>query len=56
MRWIAALLIMAGRGLMSLGHNQARFVVDKGLTELSEHAVHPFQRMVAQALDVEIAP
>ena len=40
------------RGLRSLGYNQGRFIVDEGLTELSEHAVHHFQRMVAEALDV----
>ena len=26
------------------------FIVDKGMTELSEHAVHHFQRMVVEAL------
>lgn len=40
------------RGLKSLGYNQGRFIVDEGLTELSEHAVHHFQRMVAEALGV----
>lgn len=38
------------RGLKSLGYNQGRFIVDEGLTELSEHAVHHFQWMVAEAL------
>ncbi len=42
------------RGLKSLGYNQGRFIVDEGLTELSEHAVHHFQTMVAQALSVEL--
>ena len=42
------------RGLKSLGYNQGRFIVDEGLTELSEHAVHHFQRMVAEALDVPL--
>lgn len=42
------------RGLKSLGYNQGRFIVDEGLTELSEHAVHHFQRMVADALSVEL--
>ena len=41
------------RGLKSLGYNQGRFIVDEGLTELSEHAVHHFQVMVAKALGVE---
>ncbi len=43
------------RGVMSLGYNQGRFVIDKGLTELSEHAVHHFQQMVVQALGAELA-
>ncbi|HSF93504.1 MAG TPA: aromatic ring-hydroxylating dioxygenase subunit alpha [Thermohalobaculum sp.] len=42
------------RGLKSLGYNQGRFIVDEGLTELSEHAVHHFQRMVAEALGAEV--
>ncbi len=37
-------------GLKSSGYNQGRFVVDEGLTELSEHAVHHFQKLVADAL------
>lgn len=44
------------KGLHSLGYNQGRFIVDEGLTELSEHAVHHFQRMVAEALDAPIDP
>ncbi|MEO1602091.1 MAG: SRPBCC family protein [Pseudomonadota bacterium] len=44
------------RGLKSLGYNQGRFIVDEGLTELSEHAVHHFQRMVAEALSVSLDP
>ncbi len=44
------------RGLNSLGYNQGRFIVDEGLTELSEHAVHHFQRMVAEALGVGLDP
>ena len=43
------------RGLRSRGYNQGRFVVDKGLTELSEHAVHHFQQMVVEALGVRPA-
>ena len=42
------------RGLHSNGYNQGRFVVDKELTELSEHAVHHFQAMVAGALGAEL--
>ena len=42
------------RGLQSRGYNQGRFIVDEGLTELSEHAVHHFQSMVAEALGAEI--
>ncbi|MEO0360563.1 MAG: SRPBCC family protein, partial [Pseudomonadota bacterium] len=38
------------RGLNSLAYSQGRFIVDEGLTEQSEHAVHHFQRMVAEAL------
>jgi len=38
------------RGLQSRGYNQGRFIVDEGKTELSEHAVHHFQAMVADAL------
>lgn len=38
------------KGLKSLGYNQGRFIVDQDLTELSEHAVHHFQSMVAEAL------
>lgn len=40
------------RGLQSKGYNQGRFIVDEGLTELSEHAVHHFQTMVMEALEV----
>lgn len=42
------------RGLNSKGYNQGRFVVDSGLSELSEHAVHHFQALVMKALDAEI--
>jgi len=42
------------RGLGSKGYNQGRFMVDKGKTELSEHAVHHFQNMVMQAIGAEI--
>ena len=42
------------RGLRSDGYDQGRFVVDTGRTELSEHAVHHFQIMVAKALGVPV--
>ncbi len=42
------------RGLKSNGYNQGRFVVDDDRSELSEHAVHHFQRLVAGALDAEL--
>ncbi|MEM8987993.1 MAG: aromatic ring-hydroxylating dioxygenase subunit alpha [Pseudomonadota bacterium] len=38
------------RGLHSLAYNQGRFIVDRGRTELSEHAVHHFQSMVMEAV------
>jgi len=38
------------RGLNSKGYDQGRFIVDNDRTELSEHAVHHFQRMVVDAL------
>jgi len=42
------------RGLRSDGYDQGRFVVDTERTELSEHAVHHFQIMVAKALGVPV--
>ena len=42
------------KGLKSSGYNQGRFVVDEGLTELSEHAVHHFQKLVAGALGAKL--
>ena len=42
------------RGLKSFGYNQGRFIVDREMTELSEHAVHHFQRLVMQAIGGEI--
>lgn len=38
------------RGLKSKGYNQGRFMVDSNRSELSEHAVHHFQRLVVDAL------
>ena len=42
------------RGLHSMAYNQGRFIVDRGRTELSEHAVHHFQAMVVEALGMEM--
>ena len=42
------------RGLKSKGYNQGRFVVDKTESELSEHAVHHFQALVADALGAKL--
>ncbi|OED40049.1 hypothetical protein AB833_12760 [Chromatiales bacterium (ex Bugula neritina AB1)] len=42
------------RGLKSNGYNQGRFVVDPERSELSEHAVHHFQHMVATALGAQL--
>lgn len=38
------------KGLHSNAYNQGRFIIDRGRTELSEHAVHHFQTLVAKAL------
>jgi phenylpropionate dioxygenase-like ring-hydroxylating dioxygenase large terminal subunit len=38
------------RGLRSRGYNQGRFIVDPGRTDMSEHAVHHFHTLVAQAM------
>jgi len=42
------------KGLKSKGYNQGRFVVDPGHPEISEHAAHHFQRMVADALEASL--
>jgi choline monooxygenase len=42
------------RGLKSNGYNQGRFIVDQELSELSEHAVHHFQKMVVEALGADL--
>lgn len=42
------------RGLKSRGYNQGRFVVDEDGSELSEHAVHHFQRMVVDSLGAKL--
>ena len=38
------------RGLHSRGYNQGRFMVDAERSEISEHAAHHFQNLVARAL------
>ncbi len=38
------------RGLSSRGYRQGRFIVDAGRSEISEHGVHHFQRLYAQAM------
>ena len=38
------------KGVKSMGYNQGRFVVDQDESELSEHAVHHFQKLVLEAL------
>ena len=43
------------KGLKSKGYNQGRFVIDQEMSELSEHAVHHFQRLVVEALSSEAA-
>ena len=42
------------RGLQSKAYNQGRFIVDHKLSELSEHAVHHFQKMVVDALGAKL--
>ncbi|MEQ9488483.1 MAG: aromatic ring-hydroxylating dioxygenase subunit alpha [Alphaproteobacteria bacterium] len=49
-----SLCLSVQKGLKSKGYNQGRFVIDKGLTELSEHAVHHFQKFIADALDANL--
>lgn len=44
------------KGLKSSGYNQGRFVVDAGKTELSEHAVHHFQHLIAKSLGANLDP
>lgn len=38
------------RGLKSIGYNQGRFIVDDARSELSEHGVHHFQKLVREAM------
>lgn len=47
------LCVSVQRGLNSKGYNQGRFMVDGERSELSEHAVHHFQKLVADALDTK---
>jgi carnitine monooxygenase subunit len=42
------------RGLKSNGYNQGRFVIDPEHPELSEHGVHHFQKLVAEALKADL--
>ncbi len=42
------------KGLKSMGYNQGRFVIDSTHPELSEHGVHHFQKMVADALGADL--
>ena len=42
------------KGLKSRGYNQGRFVIDPAMPQLSEHGVHHFQSMVAEALQAEL--
>lgn len=42
------------KGLKSKGYNQGRFVIDPAHPQLSEHGVHHFQKLVAQALKAEL--
>ena len=42
------------KGLKSMGYNQGRFVIDPAHPQLSEHGVHHFQKMVAQALNADL--
>jgi choline monooxygenase len=41
-------------GLHSLGYRQGRFVVDRELSEISEHGVHDFQQKLLDALGAPI--
>lgn len=45
-----ALVESVQRGLKSRGYNQGRFIVDADRTDMSEHAVHHFHTLVAQAM------
>lgn len=45
-----ALVESVQRGLNSRGYNQGRFIVDDGRTDMSEHGVHHFHNLVAEAL------
>ena len=42
------------RGLRSKGYNQGRFMVDRELTELSEHGLHHFQKMVVESIGADL--
>ncbi len=40
------------RGLTSAGYRQGRFIVDRDMTEISEHGVHHFQMLWSRAMGV----
>ncbi|MEM7222534.1 MAG: aromatic ring-hydroxylating dioxygenase subunit alpha [Pseudomonadota bacterium] len=42
------------QGMKSNGYNQGRLIVDHELSEISEHGVHHFQRLVVDALGAEL--
>ncbi len=44
------------RGLASRGYRQGRFVVDSERSDISEHAVHHFHRLVAESLGLPTIP
>ena len=44
------------QGLHSKGYRQGRLIVDQDRTDVSEHAVHDFQRQVASALRADRQP
>jgi len=44
------------RGLGSFGYSQGRFIVDQERSHISEHSVHHFQRLVADALGLDHDP
>ena len=39
------------RGLHSRGYHQGRLIVDRGRSDISEHALHHFQTLVRDHLD-----
>lgn len=47
-----ALIEDVQKGLHSMGYHQGRFMVDEGRSEISEHAAHHFQSLVARSLGI----